>query len=224
MPKKLKKRFAPRSRPSAYFAGQTGDVHRRTRDIRKPPSTSLKVVEFAIQLLLDPQVVDLEFRPSLTFRGRDVAIDMLIASLNNGSQVGLDLIDERPYRDIDAEGLVLLALQSHNIRLIEVDHDFISREPRASNTRRLWNFREHQVPSRLQQFIDRALAARGRLTIEKLAALTGVRDPMPIICALVSQGALRIDPSRSLNSDSVVRRRRDHWPPGGSHWLGKTNQ
>lgn len=224
MPKKLKKPFAFRSRPSAYFAGQTSDVPRRTHDIRRPPSTPLKVVEFAIQLLLDPHVVDIEFRPSITFRGRDVAIDMLIASLNDGSQVGLDLIDERPYRDIDAEGLVLLALQSHNIRLIEVDDNFISREPRASNTRRLWNFREHRVPSRLQAFIDRALAARGRLTIEELGTLTGVRDPMPMVCALVSQGALRIDPSRSLDTDSVVRRRRDRWPQQGSHWLGKTKQ
>jgi hypothetical protein len=178
--------------------------------------------ELAIQLLLDPRVTALEFRTCLSFSGHEVPVEMFVADLDDGGRVAFDLIDdERPYRDIDAEGLLLLALQSHNIRLIEIDHAVINAEPRASNTRRLWSFREHRVPPPLRATVDRALAVRRRLTIRSLASIIGLRDPMPTIGALVSQGVLAIDLSRPLGPNSVVGRRSDRWrSTGRSNFFG----
>jgi len=136
---------------------------------------------------------------------------MFVADLDDGGRVAFDIIDERLYRDLDTEGLLLLALESHNVRLIEIDHSEIDAEPRASNTRRLWSHREHQVPAPIKAAVDRALATRQRLSIRSLARIAGLRDPMPTIGALVSQGILAVDPSKPLGSNSIVARRSDPW-------------
>jgi len=198
----------------------------RGRNISKAiPTPWSKSDEFAIQLLLDPHVTFLEFRPTLSYSGREVPIEMFVAGLDDGGRVAFDVIDERPYRDLDAEGLLLLALKSHSVRLIEIDHAAIDAEPRASNTRWLWSYREHQVPAELWETIDRALAARQRLTIRSLTSIVGLRDPMKTIGALVSQGVLAVDPSKRLGPNSDVRRRSDRWPSAGRlNWFGKIKQ
>ncbi len=189
---------------------RTRFVQTRTRDVPEAVPTSLsKADEFAIQLLLDPHVTALEFRTSLSFSGREVQIQMFVADLDEGGRVAFDIIDERPYRDLDAEGLLLLALESRGIRIIEIDHAAIDAEPRASNTRRLWSAREHRVPAPVRAAVDRALAARQRLTVQSLASIIGLRDPMPTIGALISQGVLAIDLSRPLGPSSVVCQRSD---------------
>jgi hypothetical protein len=205
---------------------RTRSAQTRIRDVPKAVPTSWsKTDQFAIQLLLDAHVTALEFRTSLSLSGREVPIEMFIADLDDGGRVAFDIIDERPYRDLDAEGLLLLALQSHNIRLIEVDHAAIDAEPRASNSRRIWSHREHRVPTHLRAAIDRALASRQRLTIRSLASLIGLRDPMPTIGALVSQGVLAIDLARPLRRNSVVGRRSDRWPSSvRSNRFGKADQ
>ena len=197
-----------KSRPGfrASAPRRTGYVQTRNRDVPQAvPSSCSKADEFAIQLLLDPHVTALEFRTSLSFSGRKVPIEMFVADLDDGGRVALDIIDERPYRDLDAEGLLLLALQSHNVRLIEIDHATIDAEPRASNSRRIWSHREHRVPAYLRAAVDRALASHQRLTIRSLASIIGLRDPMPTTGALVSQGVLAIDlPVPSLADDPIA--------------------
>lgn len=207
-----------RARSSEWPASRAGalrptrSAQTRIRDVPEAVPTSWsKADEFAIQLLLDPNVTALEFRTSLSFSGREVPVEMFVADLEDGGRVAFDIIDERPYRDLDAEGLLLLALQSHNVRLIEIDHAAIDAEPRASNSRRIWSYREHQVPARLKAAVDRALASRQRLTIRSLASIIGLQDPMPTIGALVSQGVLAIDLARPLGLNSVVGRRSDPW-------------
>jgi hypothetical protein len=180
--------------------------------------------EFAIQLLLDPHITALEFRTSLSFSGREVPVAMFVADLADGSCVAFDIIDERPYRDLDTEGLALLALQELNMSLVEIDHAIIYCEPRLTNTRRLWSFREYRVSTELRASIDRVLVARQRLTIQSLARTVGLRDPLPVVGALVSQGVLAIDPAKQIGPRSVVGRRSDCWPSKGLNWFGKAGQ
>lgn len=203
-------------------------VLRRTRPVktRNAPEPVLtcwsKSDQLAIELLLDPHLTVLRYRSSLSYSGREIPVQMFIADLDDGERVAFDLLNERPYRDIDAEGLLLLALRSHGINLIEIDYATIDAEPRASNTRWLWSFREHQVPSELRAAVDRALASRRRLTIRSVGKVIGSRDPMPTIGALVSQGVLAIDLSQPLNSHSVVGRRSDPWPAARRvNWFGR---
>lgn len=206
-------------------------VLRRTRRIR-PRNVSesaftcwSKSDQLAIQLLLDPHLMVLRYQSSLSYSGREIPIEMFIADLDDGERVAFDLLNERPYRDIDAEGLLLLALRSHRINLIEIDYATIDAEPRASNTRWLWSFREHRVPSDLRAAVDQALTSRRRLTIHSVGKVIGSRDPMPTIGALVSQGVLAIDPSQPIGLHSIIGRRSDRWPTARRlNWFGKVSQ
>ncbi|MDH2386403.1 hypothetical protein [Bradyrhizobium sp. CER78] len=189
------------------------------------PTSLSRLDEFGIQLLLDPHVTALEFRTSLPYSGREVPLEMFVADLDDGERAAFDLIDQRPFRSLDGEGLLLLALQSHELNLIEIDSAVIDSEPRASNTRHLWSFREHRVPPPLRASVDRVLAARQHLTVQSLAKIVGLRDPMPLLGALVSQGVLAIDPAKPLGPHSVVGRRCDRWPIAmGLNWFGKAGQ
>jgi hypothetical protein len=198
----------------------------QSRDFPKAiPIAWSKADKLAIQLMLDPHVTALEFRTSLLFAGREVPVEMFVADLDDGGRVAFDIIDERPYRDLDTEGLLLLALECHGIGIIELDHASIEAEPRASNTCRLWGHREHEVPADLREAINRALASRRRLTIRSLANVVRLHDPMPTIGALVSRGVLAIDLSRPLGFHSVVGRRSDRWPAARRpNWFGKDSQ
>ncbi|WP_194473530.1 hypothetical protein [Bradyrhizobium sp. CCBAU 51753] len=151
---------------------------------------------------------------SLSYRRHQVSIEMLVAELGSG-RVALDIVDERPSRDIDDEGLLLLALRHHKIRLVEIDHAGIDEEPRAENCRRIWGHRNYEVPPSLKTGVIRALskAPRRHLTIRSLSNSIGVRDPMNLACALISQGVLAIDLTAALTLDSVVGLRSDRRHP-----------
>jgi hypothetical protein len=64
-------------------------------------------------------------------------VEMLVADGGQG-RVAFDIVDERPDRNIDDEGLLLLALEHHAIRLAEMDSVSINAEPRAGNAVRIW--------------------------------------------------------------------------------------
>lgn len=209
--------------------GLRANALRRTRHSRDIPhavsSSCSKAGELALQLLLDPHVTSVEFVTCLPFSGREVPVEMFVAELDDGSRVSFDIIDERAYRDLDADGLLLLTLKSHGIRIIEIDRASIDAQPRASNTFRLWSYREHQVPVQLRAAIDRALASGRHLTIRSLANIIGLHEPMTTIGALVSQGVLAVDPSRPLGPNSIVGRRSDRWPSSApSNWFGRDSQ
>ncbi|MET3299232.1 hypothetical protein ABIE86_000099 [Bradyrhizobium diazoefficiens] len=221
--------IGPPVRTDESRPGLRANALRRTRHSRDIPhavsSSCSKAGELALQLLLDPHVTSVEFLTSLSFSGREVPVEMFVAELDDGSRVSFDIIDERAYRDLDADGLLLLTLKSHSICIIEVDRASIDSQPRANNTCRLWSYRDHQVPVQLRAAIDRALASGRRLTIRSLANIIGLHDPIPTIGALVSQGVLAVDLSRPLRPHSLVGRRSDRWPvarrPG---WFGKDGQ
>src|SRR5271156_2877123 len=82
----------------------------------------------AVQLTLDPTVKSLKFVTSLPVADEEVAIGMLVVERDEGS-VAYDIVDERPDRDIDSEGLLLIALGKHGIARVEVDAQLIGSEP-----------------------------------------------------------------------------------------------
>src|ERR1700727_2478135 len=74
----------------------------------------------AVQLTLDPTVKSLKFVTSLPVGDEEVEVGMLVVERDEGS-VAYDIVDERPHRDIDTEGLLLIALGKHGITRVEVD-------------------------------------------------------------------------------------------------------
>jgi len=159
----------------------------------------------AIQLALDPSVRSFQFVSSLALTDQAVPVQMLVAD-TNGGRVAFDIVDDRPERDLDEDGLLLIALQRHKIGLVEIDSATIGSDPRGSNCRNIWRHRDRRVNTHLIAAVERALDERSELTIRDLGDVVGLRHPMPTVCALICQRRLETDLDQHLTLRSVVRR------------------
>lgn len=183
-------------------------ANRRTLEAAITSSRSPSLHDLRIQLSLDPSVRSISFVESLALDGDEVPVRMIVVDKDDG-RVAYDIIDKRPYRDIDAQGLLLIALQRSGIRLVEIDSSMIDAEPRAANCRRIWRYRDHPVPAPVIKSVVSALAGRRRVAIRTLGAMAGLRDPMPTACALICRGLIAINVSKPLNPNSLVSQAAD---------------
>jgi hypothetical protein len=136
------------------------DEVRGRRTTAKIPKRSPNFNRLVIQLWLDHAVTWLEYVESIPLpQCNDVTVEMLVADRDEG-RVAFDIVGERPDRDIDAEGLLLLALQHHQIQVVQIDSASINEEPRASNSSRVWRHRGRRVGEGIVAAIDRALAGQ----------------------------------------------------------------
>jgi hypothetical protein len=156
----------------------------------------------ALQLSLDPAVRSFEYLKCLHVEDCSIPVAMLVA--HRGERiVAFDIIDERPVRDLDAEGLLLIALQRNGIDLEEIDGAAINAGPRARNCLRIWNCRG-RADEAARVSIESALRENGSLSIAALGPPTGLRDPMSAVCALVFDGAIEVNLSIELDAGSRV--------------------
>ena len=125
----------------------------------------------AVQLALDPGVRSLSFVGSLPLAGEDIDVRMLVAEHDDGC-IAYDIVDERDDRDIDTEGLLLIALDQHGVTLRATDSLSISAQPFARNCERIWEYRVLDVNHRLRARIERALG-RERLSVRELGRSAG---------------------------------------------------
>lgn len=166
------------------------------------PRGSANFNKLAVQLSLDPLVRSFAFVESLPVSGCCVRVGMLVAERDDGS-FAFDIVNERPLRDLDAEGLLLVALRERGISLIKTDSARINAEPRAGNCRRIWNSRAN-IDDATKTSVEAALAKGGGLSIRTLGTLIGLRDPLQIVCSLVREGTVAIDISARLDANTVV--------------------
>lgn len=160
----------------------------------------------AIQLSLDLDIASVRYVASLPLFDRIVPIQMVVADTVDGP-VAFDIVDARPERDLDEDGLMLLTLQHHQIRLVEIDRATIGTEPRAGNCRKIWRHRNHHVEASLVAAVDRAVAEGAAPSIRTLGRAIGLRYPMATVCALICHKHLQTDlGKRRLDLHSVVRR------------------
>jgi hypothetical protein len=171
------------------------------------PDRSSNFRRLAVQLTLDPAVRSLGFVASLPLAAEEVAVGMLVAERDEGS-VAYDIVDERPHRDIDSEGLLLIALEKHGITRVEVDARLIGSEPLGSNCKRIWKHRDVEVGADLRVKIDGALEAR-RLSVRGLGRATKMRSAMATVCALICRRVLYTELSTAFGPASWVARRSD---------------
>ena len=176
----------------------------------KIPKRSPNFNRLVTQLWLDPETTWLEYVESLPVpeSNLSVMVEMLVADRDEG-RVAFDIVDERPARDIDTEGLLLLALQHHGIRLTEMDSASINAEPRASNSLRTWRHHGVRVRQGLVAEIDRVLPRYRSIPIRTLGTLAGFSEPIKTVSALISQGMLDTDLSVRFGPNSLVTRRPD---------------
>jgi hypothetical protein len=163
--------------------------------------------QLAVQLTLDPTVNSLRFVGSLPLTDEEVAVGMLVVERDEGS-VAYDIVDERPDRDIDSEGLLLIALEKHGITRVEVDARLIESEPRAGNCKRIWRHRDVEVSPDVIARIDGTLGTR-RLSVRELGRATRLRNAIATVCALICRRVLYTELSSKFGPASWVAWRSD---------------
>jgi hypothetical protein len=137
-----------------------------------------------VQASLDPRVRAIEHLPSTSFAGSEVALDAIVLLRDDG-RFAVDIVEARPLRDIDGEGLALLALQDLGVRLLTLTAGDIRAEPRFSNCRLIWPYRSTRVGVGLRLRILQTLHDEGALRLGALlAAIRSSADPGPAVMAL----------------------------------------
>jgi hypothetical protein len=177
--------------------------------VRNRPRRSPNFVKLAIQLSLDPDVTWLEFVEILPLPKYNLhaTVEMIVADRSDG-RIAFDIVDERSTPDVDADGLLMLALENYQIRLVEMNDKTINKEPIASNALRVWEHRGDRVERGVVAAIDRAFVGRQSISVGKLGMLVGLSEPLPIVSALMCRGVLEADLStKTFGSNSLVARR-----------------
>lgn len=172
-----------------------------------PDGSSPNLHKLAIQLTIDPAVRSFRFVAALPFNDEQVTVGMLVAERDEGL-VAYDIVDERPNRDIDAEGLLLIVLERHEITRFQIDAGVIEAQPMAGNCEQIWKHRSLKIDCDVGALVEQTL--RGRcMTVRELGRATNLRDPLATVCALMCRRILYADLSSRFGLGSSVGRRAD---------------
>ena len=97
-------------------------------------------------------------------------------------------------RDLEDEGLVLIALQALGLAPLTRTTADIRREPRLANSRLVWSHRLHPVGIGRRRRILQVLGDDGPMALSRLlAAVPGETDPRPAVMALACCGLIELD-------------------------------
>jgi hypothetical protein len=113
-------------------------------------------------------------------------------------------------RDLDDEGLVLIALRELGLAPLVVTAEDLRAEPRRSNTRSVWSYKDLAVPVPLRVHILKVLASEGLIELGRLLeTIRSEQDPSPAVMALCCSDLLELDLiSEPLGPSTVVRTRK----------------
>ncbi len=100
----------------------------------------------------------------------------------------------RRVRDVDDEGLSLIALGQLDLKAWIISSREILREPRCSNARYVWLYNRHRVSRELRKRILRAVLGKESTTLGELERkIRSDHDPSADVMALVCAGELELD-------------------------------
>ena len=151
------------------------------------------VREALVQASLDPLVRAIEFVPAARVREAPVAIDAIVLVRDDGRHV-LDVVAGRPIRDVETEGLALIALDHLGLPLLTITEDDIRREPRFANSRLVWRYRTYPVGITQRMRILTVLNDEGPMTLGcVLKRVRGPQDPSLAVMALACADMLELD-------------------------------
>lgn len=145
------------------------------------------IKEALIQLSLDASVRSIDYIPSANVGAEDVELDAIIVERDSGRFL-LDIVPARPIRDLEDEGLALIALSEFGLPTLAMTLESLRQEPRFSNSRLVWLYSRHCVPLELRIRVLEVLSERQSM---KLGALLrqieggsrGSRAVMALACA-----------------------------------------
>jgi len=180
-----------RSRPHARAGAAPLFVSAKTRTAI--PLGHDLVGEALVQASLDPLVRAIEFVPAARVREAPVALDAIVLARDDGRYV-LDVVPARPVRDVEVEGLALLALDQLGLPLLTITEDDIRQQPRFANSRLVWDYRHHPVTIETRMRVLTILRDDGPMSFGcLLRRVRGPRDPSPAVLALACADLLELD-------------------------------
>lgn len=159
-----------------------------------------------IQASLDPQVRSIDYIASAELASTQVALDAVILNIENDTFV-LDVVPARRLRDIEDEGLVLIALDKLQLKALVLTAEDIRREPRRANANLVWSHNDVTVPIGLRLRILQALLDAGPMPLgQLLKSLSDERDPAPAVMALACANLVHLDLfAQPLSPTTLVR-------------------
>lgn len=146
-----------------------------------------------VQATLDPRVQSIDYIASARVASAVVTLDAVIIEFEDGRYV-LDVIPARPVRDIDDEGLMLIALGELELKPLILTEEEIRSEPRRGNANLIWSYSDLTVPVGLRMRILQALLDEGPIQLgQLLKSMAGESDPAAAVMALACANLICLD-------------------------------
>jgi hypothetical protein len=172
------------------------------------PASCALVRDALIQATLDPSVRSIEFLAQARVDATPVDLDAIVIVRDDGRFV-LDVVPARQVRDVEQEGLALIAYSRLGLSQITLTAADIKREPRFANSRLVWSYRLAPVGITLRMRVLQILADDGPMSLARLlSAVRSDRDPNPGVMALACSDLIELDLiSRPLGPQTIARAR-----------------
>jgi hypothetical protein len=172
------------------------------------PATCSLVRDALIQSTLDPSVRAIEFLAQARVAATQIDLNAIVIVRDDG-RFYLDVVPARPVRDVEIEGMALIALAELDLTPITLTAADIRREPRFANSRLVWSYRLHPVGISMRMRVLQILAEDGPMNLSRLlSAVRSDRDPGPAVMALACSDLIELDlVSRPLGPLTIARAR-----------------
>ncbi|MDA9391817.1 hypothetical protein ACVWW6_004225 [Bradyrhizobium sp. USDA 3311] len=159
-----------------------------------------------IQASLDPRVRSIDYIASARVASVQVPLDAVIIQRENGRYV-LDVVPGQRIRDVDDEGLVLIARDDLKLEPLELTTEEIRREPRHANAKLVWSYNNVPVPIGLRLQILQVLLDEGPMPLgQLLKAVAAESDPAAAVMALACANLVSLDLlTQPLSPATLVR-------------------
>ena len=161
-----------------------------------------------IQASLDPQVRSIGYVAAAVVASEQGDLGAIVVQRDDGRFL-LDVVPARRIRDLEDEGLALIALAELGLKPWLVSAEELRREPRYTNAKLVWSYNEHRVPIELRMRILQTLLDEEPMQLGRLVrSVRSDRDPSPAVMALVCADLLELDLiSQPLGPTTIVRSR-----------------
>jgi hypothetical protein len=172
------------------------------------PTRCAHLRDALIQASLDPVVRSIEFIAAARVGATSIDLNAIVLERDDGRYL-LDVVPARPLRDVEHDGLALIALEELGLPSIVLTAADIQREPRFANSRLAWSYRLHPVGISMRMHILQVLSDDGPMMLGNLLdAVRSDRDPIPAIMALACANLIELDlMSQPLGPATIARSR-----------------
>jgi hypothetical protein len=170
------------------------------------PARNLALREALAQASLDPEVRTIAYLASAPVGSAQVETEAIVVTRGDG-RFFLDVVPARRVRDLEDEGLLQIALRELGLKQLLVTTEDLRAEPRRSNVRLVWSYKDRPVPVPLRLRILKALVDEGPIELGRvLEAIRADHDPSAAVMSLACSDLLELDlASEPLGPSTIVR-------------------